>query len=934
MDDNVVDSLRIEITGDSGKAANSIEKLISTLERLKTATSGASNVTKTLESSFQKATSGSASALKSVSSKTGELKNAVSGVAEKYRLITNEINKTNAKLDALYDRERKMDALGESKYSKSWKSLQYDIEQAEQKLAYFKEKQEQILNDGSAFVQTPGVNVDTFVRAKSQADLLKMKIKETKNKLQELLNSGNTDSSAVANLVSQIKGLESKLAGATQKGKAFKKVLSGISTAAKGVAKGVGTVFGKTALLPIHKFGNAVKNAGSKVGGLFSMFKRRVLMRSINAVISTITSGFKEGTANVYQYSKALGGTLASSLDSISTSFLYLKNSIGAMVSPLINMAAPAIDYVIDKFVDLLNTVNQVFAKLSGASTWTKAVRYPTEYAEAADAATAANKELKKSILGIDELNTLTDNNSSSGSGSGSGMDYSKMFEEVELAEINNPFKDMFKPFADAWANEGQNTINSIKKAFSGMKGFISAVKESFHDVWTNGTGQQTVETVLRIFQDLLNCVGNIGSSLKKAWKANNNGKKILQNIWNIFNDILGFIEGIYGATADWLAFVDFTPLMTAFGGCTAALEPLADLIGNTLSWLYQTVLLPIASWTIEEAAPASIDAITAALEALQKFLQPLFDGFDQLWNGLKPIVKWVEDIVIVAVKGVKSIFEKLAATFQEKGEKIQNIVTGIGEIIAALWPFLEPVFNLLTECVSVAFDFIGDTIGGVIGFVIDILSGLTDFLAGVFTGDWDRAWKGLQDIFINVWEGICGLFTYGVNNMLLSMEGMTNGVIKGLNNMINELNKLTFTVPDWIPDIGGKKFGFNIKNISEVSFPRVADARDFLPRLADGGMVNAGTAFIAGEAGAEVVANIGKRTGVMNIDQMRESVEQGVIDANAEQNALLREEIGILRKILDKDVPYSSYGGAKSIISDIERKNRRDGKTVIPVGV
>ena len=98
--------------------------------------------------------------------------------------------------------------------------------------------------------------------------------------------------------------------------------------------------------------------------------------------------------------------------------------------------------------------------------------------------------------------------------------------------------------------------------------------------------------------------------------------------------------------------------------------------------------------------------------------------------------------------------------------------------------------------------------------------------------------------------------------------------------------------------------------------------------------MVNAGTAFIAGEAGAEVVANIGNRTGVMNTDEMRESVAQGVVDANAEQNALLREEISILRRLLDKDTNVTAYVGTGSLISGLERKNRRDGRTIVPVGV
>ena len=64
----------------------------------------------------------------------------------------------------------------------------------------------------------------------------------------------------------------------------------------------------------------------------------------------------------------------------------------------------------------------------------------------------------------------------------------------------------------------------------------------------------------------------------------------------------------------------------------------------------------------------------------------------------------------------------------------------------------------------------------------------------------------------------------------------MVNGVITGLNNMINALNSLSFTVPDWVPELGGKSFGFNIPNIGNVA----------LPRLAQGGYVKANTPQLA----------------------------------------------------------------------------------------
>lgn len=1096
MDENVVDTLKIEIVGDSGKAVDSIGKLISTLEKIKGATSGSNKGLNSIQKNLSKISEAVAKIDSGGASKLRDLADGLKGLNEVGNIRTGKTADRIVDLGAAVDLLKDVDFSKLTELANGLQALgavgnvnvpRFDntatpadpptpsapatdeqvfippstIEETRSALNTLSadmNKNRSLWTDIANVAQGAFQKIDTALtplKAKvagvalagvMQFNILKSKLSDVasavsskvgsafdtlKQKMQPVGNAAryvwNTITQPIQGVVSTLGRVGSKFGEILGKAKA---ALTPIGTIAKSAFGKLGSLAGqgakvvtksflKIAGAPLQKLKTSLSEATTKFRGLFTMFRKQAMYRAFSAIIHAIAAGFKEGMDNAYQYSKALGGSLASSLDSISTSFLYFKNSIGAAVAPLINMLAPAIEYVIDKCVALINILNQVFAKLSGASTWTKAVKYPTQYAEAANSATAANKELKKSILGIDEINALQDNNSSGGGGGASGQDYSQMFEEVQLGEVANPFADFFKPFADAWANEGQNTLNAVKVAFEGIKGFCTAVGDSFREVWTNGTGQQTLEIILRIFQNILKCVGNLGSGLAMAWKANDNGTKILQNIWNIFNDLLSFVEGIYGATADWLATLDFTPLMTAFQGCTAALEPLVDLIGGTLLWLYQTVLLPIASWAIEEAAPASIDAITAALSALQAFFEPFLAGVQELWTAIQPVVEWVESVVIVIINGVKSIFEKLAATFQEKGEKIQNIVSGIGDVISAVWVVVEPIFNLLKDLVGNVFSFIGDIISSVVGFVIDLFSGLIDFVAGVFTGDWERAWNGIKDIFVGIWDlikgvalaiwdflkgiwnsikdnvesiwsgiksflstiwngiknaavsvwngiktgvmnvvngikngittafnavktfltncmntiksvmtsvwnGIWGAIKGVINGILRGIESMVNGVIKGLNFMINALNKLSFDVPDWVPVIGGKKFGFNIRNISEVS----------LPRLENGGMVNAGTAFIAGEAGAEVVANIGNRTGVMNTDEMRESVAQGVVDANAEQNALLREEISILRRLLDKDTNVTAYVGTGSLISGLERKNRRDGRTIVPVGV
>ena len=87
----------------------------------------------------------------------------------------------------------------------------------------------------------------------------------------------------------------------------------------------------------------------------------------------------------------------------------------------------------------------------------------------------------------------------------------------------------------------------------------------------------------------------------------------------------------------------------------------------------------------------------------------------------------------------------------------------------------------------------------------------------------WDNIWNGLKTtvttIFNSIWNSIRGV----INSILGGIEGMANGVVRGVNAVIRVLNNLSFDIPDWVPGFGGKKFGFNISQLSTISLPRLA---------------------------------------------------------------------------------------------------------------
>ena len=200
--------------------------------------------------------------------------------------------------------------------------------------------------------------------------------------------------------------------------------------------------FGKTlasAALGLGKY----KSGLSKI---VDAFKRIVFYRAIRSAIREITQGFKEGTDNLYQYSRALGGIDASNavgtMNELATVSLYIKNSLGAMVMPILQALVPIISAVADAFVAAANAVNMFFHALKGETVFTKAKKYAVDYAEGLDKASGAAKELKKQTFGFDELNIF---NAPSGGGGGGGatMDYSKMFEEADVSDFMQNLKQM-----------------------------------------------------------------------------------------------------------------------------------------------------------------------------------------------------------------------------------------------------------------------------------------------------------------------------------------------------------------------------------------------------------------------------------------------------------------------------------------------------------
>lgn len=389
---------------------------------------------------------------------------------------------------------------------------------------------------------------------------------------------------------------------------------------------------------PIRAVGNAFSRAAKKTSEFLASVKRILLYRAIRAMLKSITQGLQEGRENLYQYSLVAGTDFARSMDKAATAFLYLKNSLAAATAPLTNYLVPVLDHIIDRVVELVNAFNEMTAALTGAATWTRAIKYPTQWQEAADDATKAAKKLKSTILGFDELNVIEPKDTGSGKNKLTADDYRKMFEEVKTNyKMTSGVSELVMPIKLAWDAEGDNTIKAVKNSFREILDLFGSIGDSLKTVWTNGTGQETLETILRITQNIVGTFGNLAKSIRKAWDENGRGTKIIQNLWSAGNNVLTVFENLWSSTKNWAAGLNFAPLLDGFGNLGDSLKRLTDPNGG-LAKLATSVLdkflLPVGKIIIEDALPGAIDLLSSSIDGLVQFLEfcePLLSDFVEL---------------------------------------------------------------------------------------------------------------------------------------------------------------------------------------------------------------------------------------------------------------------------------------------------------------
>lgn len=761
---------------------------------------------------------------------------------DEYREIQAQIAEATAKQNRLTEARDRYLANGGKTSSNTYKKQTYDLEELANTIKYAEGELKDLEERGKAFTTGTGTK-----EAKKDIE----KLAQAERKLADMNNR-----------------LKTSYDGITNKAEEYGKKAEKANNRAKVSAKKASGELEKVS-----------RSSGRARMGLGRMLAMSLMMSVAFRAFSAIFGGIKSGFDNLAQYS----GTTNQSISMLWSSLVRLQNALATVFAPILTVVAP----ILTKFIDMLSTaasyVSMFFSFLSGKSTYTRAIAVQKNYAaslgdtasaakDAADATEDAAKAAEDYLSPLDDINKFTAEDSSSKSpssgsgGAGGGVGATgPMFEDVAITDIpileklKDILSQIFKPFKQAWQQEGKATIDAAKLAFTNLKSLASDVGKSMLEVWTNGTGTQLLSTTLQIVQAILTTIGRIAGKLDEAWNKNSVGTAIIQAIADILQKILDFVNRIAWATADWAAKLDFYPLLDSIRQLLESVSPLVEKIGNFLGDVYEKIILPFLTWLIETGLPTVIEWLGKFFDFLSEH-QWIIDLLGATLLGAFAASKIVA--LITSIMGAIELLMSIIGTKGLIGLLGGPLAVAIAATIAILvllvthWDTVKNTMNTIKDWIANAFVHDWTKEFGYLGGYLNawfkniknlwdgikqIFNGIITFVKGVFTGNWRQAWEGVRQIFAGVWNSFAAIVKAPINTIIAFINSFLYAIQTMQNSFANALNSMSISLPHWLEKLTGfSSVGFNVGYWSAPMVPYLAQGavippnKEFMAVLGD----------------------------------------------------------------------------------------------------
>ncbi|MEI3642544.1 phage tail protein [Lactococcus cremoris] len=643
-------------------------------------------------------------------------------------------------------------------------------------------------------------------------------------------------------------GLKQSERAVSKYGGVFNRMSNSISHGAGGIGNGLKNSFGI-----LDKFGNLFSRNSNKVTqGTRSMYMGNnaflqsmkyllpslIVYQLIGGAISNLAGGMMSALKTNDQFSNSLNQIKVNLMTAFYPIYTAILPAINAMMSAIATLTGQLAAFI----SQLFGTTYQASKK--GAEGLYNNVQAMNDTGSSATKAQKKVDKLQRSLMGFDEINRIglqdkTDDDTDKGQDTKApGIDFGAATGNYStpkwMKDMQPLLKDFFKPFQDAWKNQGQNVMDSWKYALGQIIGLAGSIGKSFMEVWTNGTGQLFIENILILLADVLNIIGDIAKAFKEAWNEDGRGTALIQSLFDGLNRILELLHSIAKSFRE--AWNDGTGkeiaanLLEIFTNIFKTIGNLAEQFkkawekGGTGKKIFSDILKIVngllghlknmTKATADWAKKLDFSPLLKGIEKLLKNLEPLTDnigaGLEWLYkNVLLPLAKFtIEDVLPVfldalagalkVINGVIEVLKPLFTWFWEKflqpigkwaGKNLIDGLQGVADVLNGLGDWLAKNKDFLQSAIKMGTDLIDG-----------LLKGIGDSVKNI--GAWLQ--ENLVDPIVN---GVKSLF--GIHSPSTVFAEIGNFLIQGLLNGISSLI-------DGVSDLIGGIWGDIKKTISD----------------------------------------------------------------------------------------------------------------------
>lgn len=382
----------------------------------------------------------------------------------------------------------------------------------------------------------------------------------------------------------------------------------------------------------------------------------------------------------------------------------------------------------------------------------------------------------------------------------------------TDMADNANKMGSDIKSIQNAYqgfAKQNYTMLDNLKLGFGGTK-------EEMQRLLDEAEKLSGIHYDIGNYADIVNAIHVIQTEMDITGTTAKEAEGTISGSIAAFkSSVSNLLAGMGDANADVDQLTD--NVVEAFKTMAGNIIPILQNIWDHLPGGAKFALIAMGAAAAISPVAGAISNIAGAVSGLMKILPALASPVGLVVAAI------VAAIVAIAIWG-----DEIQAALQKLDDWLQGVFAR--DWTELFGPVLGEQLNGFFASVKNIWDSIKQVFDGII-----------DFIRGVFTGDWQRAWEGVKEIFLGTFNALASRAKVPLNGVI----ALLNGAINGINMMIDALNGLHFTIPDWVPLLGGKEFGLNLKHVGSI------------PYLASGGILSSGSAVV-GEAGPELLTLTG----------------------------------------------------------------------------